>query len=276
MDLTQKKITVIVPCYNESKAIAKVLQSFPHQKLAHFNWKLDIIVIDNNSTDNTGSVARKNGAEVIHEKKPGKGNALLRGLNTIPEDTDYVVMLDGDNTYYPKEIFRMIEPLDSNFCDSILGSRIQGKIHLGAMGQMSRIGNWFFSFLVRYFYKVNVTDVLTGYFSWKKSALDKLLPHLNSTGFDIEMDMITKMARLNLEVYSVPISYHPRIGDSKLSHLKDGWEILKTFLSNLNWHPPTAEVESTTVYTKDIAPAYLEVEVEDDSEPLSTFSTKTV
>lgn len=275
--LTQKKITVIVPCFNESEAIAQVLNAFPHKKLAHLNWKLEVMVVDNNSTDNTGNIAREHGAEVLHEKMPGKGNALLAGLKNIPDDTDYIVMLDGDNTYYPKEIIRMVEPLDSNFCDAILGSRIQGKIHFGAMSQMSRVGNWMFSFLVRYFYRVNVTDVLTGYFAWKKSALDKLLPHLNSTGFDIEMDMITKMARLGLEVYSVPISYHPRIGDSKLNHISDGWQIFKTFFANLNWTAPsTVQTIDQSNDQVELSPAYVESESDTDSEPIASFSTKSV
>lgn len=236
---TNKKIIVIVPCYNESAAIASVLKAFPHKELARLKWNVEVIVVDNNSTDCTGEIARQHGAEVIIEKIQGKGNAMLLGLHAVPDDADYVVMLDGDDTYKPREIIRMIEPLDSNFADAILGSRIQGKIKAGAMGGTSRIGNWLFSFLVRSFYQVNVTDVLTGYFAWKKSALDKMLPHITSTGFEIEMEMITKMARLGMEVYSVPISYHPRKGISKLNHYKDGLMIFGTFLANLHWVPVT-------------------------------------
>lgn len=277
MSIPGKKILVIVPCYNESEAIAHVLKAFPQKKLSHLRWQLDVMVVDNNSTDDTSAVAKKHGASVITEEKKGKGYALLSGLKAVPDDVDYIVMLDGDNTYYPKEIIRMIEPLDSNFCDAILGSRIQGKIQNGAMSQMSRIGNWMFSFLVRYFYQVNVTDVLTGYFAWKKSALDTLLPHLHSTGFDIEMDMITKMARLGLEVYSVPISYHQRIGDSKLNHLSDGWEIMKTFVANLSWSPQQKPSTQTDIIdaAPALAPAYAEIQ-EDEPERLHTFSPETV
>ena len=232
-----KNIVVIVPCYNECRAIPKVLKAFPKKSLSKLGWNLEIIVVDNNSDDGTSHVARKHGATVISEPEKGKGNAMLTGLKSVPPETDYVVMLDGDNTYHPKEIIRMIEPLDSHFCDAILGSRMQGKMSSGAMNFTSRVGNWLFSFLVRYFYKVNVTDVLTGYFAWKKSALDRLVPHLTSTGFEIEMEMITKMAKLGLEVYSVPISYHSRIGSSKLNHFKDGFFILTTFINNLNWSP---------------------------------------
>lgn len=232
-----KKIIVIVPCFNESAGITSVLKSFPRRELSKLKWTVEVMVVDNNSTDNTGELAEKHGASVVTERQQGKGNALLTGLRQIPEDADYVVMLDGDNTYHPKEIFRMIEPLDTGFCDVILGSRIQGKMKSGSMNFTSRLGNWLFSFLVRQFYKVNVTDVLTGYFAWKKSSLDILLPHIKCTGFEVEMEMITKMAKLGLEIYSVPISYHPRLGRSKLNHFKDGAIIMGTFLNNLNWTP---------------------------------------
>lgn len=252
---THKKIVVIVPCFNESAAIASVLKAFPTKELSKLKLNINIIVVDNNSTDCTADIAREHGAKVLVEFVKGKGNALLSGLRAVPDDADYVVMLDGDNTYKPREIIRMIEPLDSGFADAILGSRIQGKVKAGAMGSTSRIGNWLFSFLVRSFYQVNITDVLTGYFSWKKSALDRMLPHITSTGFEIEMEMITKMARLKMDVYSVPISYHPRIGHSKLNHFKDGALILKTFLTNLHWTP--RDTDSTR------------------SEPYRAFSPKT-
>lgn len=234
---TNKKIIVVVPCYNEEAAIARVIKAFPRKELAHLKWTIEVLVVDNNSTDETGSIAKENGASVLMEKTQGKGHALLSGLKQVPDDADYIVMLDGDNTYHPREIVRMIEPLDSGFCDVILGSRIQGKMQEGAMNSTSRLGNWMFSFLVRTLYRVNVTDVLTGYFAWKKEALDKLVPHITSSGFEIEMEMITKMAKLGLEVYSVPISYHHRIGRSKLNHFKDGAVIMGTLISNLNWTP---------------------------------------
>ncbi|MBW7956180.1 glycosyltransferase [Patescibacteria group bacterium] len=232
-----KKIVVVVPCYNEALGIQKVLKAFPHKDFSKIKWCLEVIVVDNNSTDDTGKIAEEHGASVLVEKMQGKGHALLSGLKNIPDDASYVVMIDGDNTYHPKELLRMIEPLDSGFCDAILGSRIQGKMKEGSMNITSRIGNWMFSFLVRYLYKSNVTDVLTGYFAWKKEALDLLLPHIKSTGFEVEMEMITKMSRLGMEVYSVPISYHPRMGQSKLNHFKDGLIIMKTLFSNLNWSP---------------------------------------
>jgi hypothetical protein len=96
---------------------------------------------------------------------------------------------------------------------------------------------------VRVFYRANVTDVLTGYFAWKKEVIDELHPYLVSQGFAIEMEMITKMARMGCEVYSVPISYHPRSGETNLRPFYDGYRILKMFFRNLPWRPDADEPE---------------------------------
>jgi len=237
MNDSRKKITIVIPCYNEAAAIGVLLKTIQKGRSLQERYILDVMVIDNNSTDDTSKIAKELGARVVFEKKKGKGEAIQYGLRQIPDDTDFVVMMDGDNTYHPNEVQRMIEPIESGFCDAVLGSRMQGKVHAGAMNFTSRTGNWIFSFLVRAFYGQNVTDVLTGYFAWSKPALDKMLPHLKSSGFEIEMEMITKMARLGIDAYSVPISYHGRIGESKLDALKDGHVIMKMFLSNLSWRP---------------------------------------
>lgn len=146
-------------------------------------------------------------------------------------------MLDGDNTYRPEELLRLIEPIDSGFCNVVIGSRLTGRILEGSMTLFNRFGNWLYSGLVRWFYGVNVTDVLTGYFAWNREAVERLLPHLKSDGFAIEMEMITKMARLGEDIYSVPVTYHPRIGETNLNPISDGIRILWMFAKNLRWKP---------------------------------------
>lgn len=100
---------------------------FPTDLMRHHGYDTGIIVIDNNSTDKTGEVAREHGATVIHEPKKGKGNAIRTAFHSINDDTDYVVMLDGDDTYRPEEVLRLIEPLRSGFATVIVGSRLGGK-----------------------------------------------------------------------------------------------------------------------------------------------------
>jgi glycosyltransferase involved in cell wall biosynthesis len=235
-----KKITVLIPCHNEESGIADVIKKFPMRKIARHGYSLEIIIIDNNSTDRTAEIARSLGVTVLHESKKGKGNAVRMGLHNISEDTDYVVMLDGDDTYRPQEILRLVEPLESNFCDAVIGSRLFGRISAGSMTSLNLIGNRIFSILVRVFYGVKVTDVLTGYFAWKKETILKLRPHLNSQGFALEMEMVTKMARLGAEICCIPISYDSRAGETNLRPIYDGLRILMMFVRNLSWKPLSA------------------------------------
>lgn len=230
-----KKVLIIIPCYNEESSIAAVIDGVPKDGLAH-TYDIDVLVVDNNSTDNTARVAKAAGARLIHEPMQGKGHAIRAAFRNLG-DADYVVMLDGDNTYRPEELGRVLEPLNSGFCDVVIGSRLCGRISDGSMTMLNRVGNWIYSHLVRYSYHVNVTDVLTGYFAWKREVVDDLLPHLEAEGFAIEMEMITKMARLGNEIYSVPISYHARDGESTLSPFIDGARIFKTYAMNLRWRP---------------------------------------
>jgi hypothetical protein len=114
------------------------------------------------------------------------------------------------------------------------------------MKRLNRWGNWFFTFMARVGYKTNVTDVCSGFFAWKRAVVDELLLYLESDGFSIEMEMITKMARMNYDCYSVPISYNPRNGKSNLRPIKDGISILHAWFRNLMWKPRNQYTEKLT------------------------------
>jgi len=105
--MNKLKVAVVIPCYNEEAGIAKVVGGFNREHLLYHGYELDIIVVDNNSTDSTAAVAQKAGARVITERIKGKGNAMRTGFKNVSDDTSYVVMLDGDFTYSPAEIGRM-------------------------------------------------------------------------------------------------------------------------------------------------------------------------
>jgi len=232
-----KKITILIPCYNEEKGIGKVIDGVPIKQLNHHGFQSEIIVINNNSSDQTIKVAQEKGVKIVSEKKQGKGSALKTGFRNISSDTDYVVMLDGDNSYKSKEILRLIEPLENGFCDVIIGSRLEGKQNDHSFNFSHRLVNWFFTFFVRRFYLVNTSDTCTGYFAWKKKVIDELALHIKSSGFTIEVEMITKMAKLGYKIYSVPITYDRREGHSKLSPILDGAKIAWTLFKNLTWKP---------------------------------------
>ncbi|HXH27071.1 MAG TPA: glycosyltransferase [Candidatus Acidoferrum sp.] len=232
-----KKITVVIPCYNEADGIGAVIGGFDKDRLAELGYQLEILVIDNNSKDHTADIARSMGARVIFEPKPGKGNAVITAFYNISEDTDYIVMLDGDNTYKPAELLRLIEPLESNFSDVVIGSRLYGNISKQAMSRLHWFGNSAFSILVQLLYRVKVTDTFTGYFAWRREVLVKLRPHLVSRGFTLEMEMVTKMARMGYDICSVPITYAPDAGESSLRTFYDGSRILLVLLRQLRWSP---------------------------------------
>ncbi|HQJ56419.1 MAG TPA: glycosyltransferase family 2 protein [Caldisericia bacterium] len=240
-----KKITLMIPCYNEEASIGQLIDDIPVEKINKAGYKIEVLVIDNNSKDKTAEIAKAKGARVISEFNQGKGNAIRTGFNNIPKDVDYVVMLDGDNTYKPAEILRLIEPLESDFADVILGSRLEGKMTTHAMSFSHRFANWVFTFLTRSLYQTSITDTCTGYFAWTRKSVDILKNHIKSKGFAIEAEMISKMTRLKLRVYSVPITYAPRPRDpnskSKLNPFKDALKIIWMLIKNRRWKPKKEE-----------------------------------
>jgi dolichol-phosphate hexosyltransferase len=243
--MQKQLVTVVIPCYNEARSIKKVIRDFHKSELTKAAFDFDILVVDNNSKDGTADAARQAGARVLVETNQGKGHAMRTGFENIHPSAIYVVMLDGDDTYRPEEVLRLLEPLHHNFCDVVIGSRLGGKMRDGSMPLLNRAGNWGFTFLARIIYRVNITDIFSGYYAWKRPALEKLAPHLHAHGFALEMEMLTKMARMDFEVYSVPITFEQRVGEANLRPFRDGFPILKVFLKNLLWKRPleTAQPE---------------------------------
>lgn len=225
-----------MPCHNEEKGIEIVLELLPKRFLELY-YETEIIVIDNNCIDRTAEIAESKGAKVVKEPNQGKGYALLRGFRELPSDADIVAIIDGDGSYDIREIARLLEPIENDFGDVIVGSRLHGRLAQKSMTSFNRFGNWMFTFLARVGYKTNVTDVCSGFSAWKREVVDSLLSHLKSNSFSIEMEMTAKLARMNYACYSVPISYYPRNGKSSLKPLKDGVVIFFSWLKYLNWHP---------------------------------------
>ncbi len=254
-----EKVAVVIPCHNEADSIKTVIDRLPKNALREQGMSLQVFVVDNDSSDNTAEIAKKAGAVVITETKKGKGNAMRTGFRSLPDDIDFVVMLDGDDTYDPVEITRMLEPLRTDFCDVVVGSRLDGRMQPGAMTGFNYMGNKIFTLGVRILYGANVSDVLTGYFAWKKPALDALTPHITSSGFAIEMEMITRLARLGKHMASVPISYNPRSGHSNLRPIHDGFRVLAVFLKNLVWRVPkqTTSAPRKIVFVSDAIYPYM-------------------
>ncbi len=216
-----KNVTFLLPAYNEERSIELVIESikktFPKAK---------ILVIDNNSTDKTSIIAEKLGSKLIYEHKQGKGHAIKKGFQNI--SSDYVIMLDSDNTYDPHEANSLLTPLIKNKADVILGSRMNSKKEKGAISFLNIIGNSILSLSTSLFYS-KISDVCTGYWAFKKEVIEYLLEEgIQSHGFELEMEMFIKISKSPFKIKEVPITYKRRIDIPKLNTFEDGWKIFKT------------------------------------------------
>ena len=157
VNLSQKYIIdVIIPAYNEEDSIQKVINDIPHE------WVRDIIVCNNGSKDKTKERALALNATVVDQPSPGYGNACLKGLAFIAEKSskpDIVVFLDGDYSDHPQELPKLIEALDKNNDDLVIGSRALGNLEDGAMMPQQVFGNWLATMLIKLFYKYEFTDL---------------------------------------------------------------------------------------------------------------------
>jgi glycosyltransferase involved in cell wall biosynthesis len=226
------RIRIIIPAFNEETAIGKVLIEIPVELVT------EVIVVDNASTDKTGKVAAENGATVLREKKPGYGNACLKGMNYIAQlsdKTDIVVFLDGDHSDYPDEMVNLVEPIINNVADLVIGSRALGTKEKGSMTPQQIFGNWLATTLMRWFYKVKFTD-LGPFRAIRYQSLMDLEMRDKTYGWTVEMQL--KAAKKKLRCIEVPVNYRRRIGVSKVSGtlkgtIMAGYKILWTIFKYL-------------------------------------------
>lgn len=205
------RCVVVIPAFNEEKAIGKVIQEIPKDRVH------EIVVVNNGSTDNTEMVARAAGATVLTESLPGYGRACLKGISYVKQlklPPDIIVFMDGDHSDYPEELEKLIEPIINGQADLVIGSRALGEKEKGAMTPQQIFGNWLATRLLRLFYRVTFTDL--GPF--RAIRLDQLLElnmHDTTYGWTVEMQL--KAAKQKLKCVEVPVRYRKRIGVSKIS-----------------------------------------------------------
>lgn len=221
-----KDTVFLLPAYNEEKSIGEVIG-----EIKKYYPQADIITVDNNSSDKTSHVAKDCGSTVLSETRQGKGYAVRKGFRYVLDNTDakYVVMLDSDHTYDPKDAQALLSALTNGGYDIILGSRLKGKIASGGLPGIRVLGNRVFTFLMRSLYGVGLSDICTGYWVFTREAVAKLLGYpLTAKGFELESEMAIKAAKLGLRTGENPIDYRNRIaGESRLNTFSDGLKILK-------------------------------------------------
>lgn len=206
-----QRIDVIIPANNEEKSIAKVIRDISKELIR------EIIVVDNNSTDQTTLIAEEAGATVLQESRMGYGYACLKGINYLKDKNvqpDILVFLDGDYSDYPEEIPVLLKPIIEEHQDLVIGSRALGIKEKGAMTPQQVFGNWLATRLMRIFYGVKYTDL--GPF--RAIRFDKLLildMQDKTYGWTIEMQL--KAAKAKFNSCEVPVNYRKRIGFSKVS-----------------------------------------------------------
>lgn len=203
-------IKVIIPAYNEEKAIARVIATIPKNVS-------EIIVISNNSTDNTSEVAKNAGATVLIEKKMGYGYACLKGLKYLSNQEikpEIVVFLDGDFSDFPEELTQLVAPIIDKNIDFVIGSRAVTLREKGSMTPQQIFGNWLACFLMKLFFNAKFTD-LGPFRAIKYETLLALQMQDKTYGWTVEMQL--KILKQNFTYVEIPVRYKNRIGVSKVS-----------------------------------------------------------
>jgi len=203
------RIAVIIPALDEEGSVAQVIADVPRD-LVH-----EVIVVDNGSTDRTAEVARAAGARAVREERRGYGYACAAGVAAAGDEFDVLVFMDGDGSDNAGQIGTLIEPIERDEADLVLGSRVLGPPARGALLPHQRLGNVLTTTLVRLLYGQQITDV-PPFKAIRRPALVELGMREMTYGWTVEM--IVKCAQRGHHIVEVPVTARPRIaGQSKVS-----------------------------------------------------------
>ncbi|MDX5418129.1 MAG: glycosyltransferase family 2 protein, partial [Hymenobacteraceae bacterium] len=197
------RINVIIPAYNEELSIARVIGDISSELVN------EVIVVNNNSSDATAKVAEAAGATVLHEARPGYGNACLKGIAYAaakPADSrpDIIVFLDGDYSDHPEELVEVVAPILNGQTDMVIGSRALGNREKGAMMPQQIFGNWLATTLLRWLYGAQFTD-LGPFRAIRMQTLLELIMQDRTYGLTVEMQ--AKAAKQKIRSTEVPVTY---------------------------------------------------------------------
>lgn len=232
MNLQKVVIDVIIPAFNEENAIALVLNDIPKSLIRQ------VVVVNNNSKDDTVSVAKNAGAVVLHETYQGYGAACLNGIKYVlaqTEPPDIIVFLDADYSDFPQEMCKLIEPIVDENYDFVIGIRVKSARQQGSMQPQQIFGNWLATFLIRILFRYKYYD-LGPFRAIKAKKLVELNMQDKTFGWTVEMQV--KALKKQLKIKQVPVSYRCRKGKSKISGtvkgtILAGYKIITTIFKNL-------------------------------------------
>lgn len=225
------KIAVLIPCYNEAKTIAKVIQDYQVALP-----EADIYVYDNNSSDGTDEIARGAGAIVRYEYRQGKGNVIRSMFRQI--DADCYLMIDGDDTYPAESARQMCELVLDGRADMVIGDRLSSTYFTENKRLFHNFGNKIVRLFINKLFHNDVKDIMTGYRAFSYEFV-KSFPVL-SKGFEIETEMTIHAVDKNFQLLEVPVSYRdrPEGSVSKLNTYSDGMKVLKTIATLFKEYKP--------------------------------------
>ena len=225
-------IAVLIPCYNESKTIEKVVNDYKKALP-----EADIYVYDNNSSDGTDKIAKKAGAIVKYEHRQGKGNVIRTMFKEI--DADCYLMIDGDDTYPAENAREMCDYVLNDNVDMVIGDRLSSTYFEENKRPFHNTGNKLVRGLINYLFKSNVRDIMTSYRAFSYDFV-KTFPVL-SKGFEIETEMTIHALDKNMQLKEIPIEYRdrPEGSVSKLNTFSDGFKVLKTIGRLFKEYKPT-------------------------------------
>lgn len=222
--MKDKKIAVLIPCYNEELTVEKTVSDFKRVLP-----NADIYVYNNNSKDRTKELALKAGAIVKDEYRQGKGAVVRSMFRDI--DADVYIMVDGDDTYPAEEVEGLITPVLEGKADMVIGDRLSSTYYTENKRPFHNFGNSLVKGLINFLFKSDLNDIMTGYRSFSKKFV-KCMPVM-SDGFQIETEMTIFALTNNMQVVNVPITYRdrPEGSESKLNTYSDGFKVLLTLFN---------------------------------------------
>ncbi|HIT67940.1 MAG TPA: glycosyltransferase [Candidatus Merdisoma merdipullorum] len=227
------KVAVLVPCYNESMTVKKVVEDF-----RRVMPEAVVYVYDNNSTDGTGELAAEAGAVVRREYQQGKGNVIRRMFREI--EAEVYLMVDGDDTYPAEAAPEMVRKVVEEQADMVVGDRLSSTYYTENKRPFHNFGNSFVKNCINRFFDTNIQDIMTGYRAFSYQFV-KTFPVL-SRGFEIETEMSIHAADKHMQVDYVVIDYRDRVEGSvsKLNTFSDGLKVLSRILSLYKNYKPLA------------------------------------
>lgn len=225
------KIAVLIPCYNESLTIEKVVSDYKEALP-----EATIYVYDNNSSDHTDELARKAGAKVVYEYRQGKGNVIRSMFRDI--DAECYLMIDGDDTYPAENAREMVDLVLNKGVDMVIGDRLSSTYFIENKRPFHNMGNRIVRSLINHLFHSNVKDIMTGYRAFSRLFV-KSFPVL-SKGFEIETEMTIHALDKNFLLEEIPVTYRdrPEGSESKLNTVSDGMKVLKTIASLFRDYKP--------------------------------------